>query len=75
MDIRQLLGRNVKALRKAAGMSQEDLAARMDVDQAYISRLEAGELNPTIMTMWDAAQALGTTASVLLREDTIKSAN
>ncbi len=66
MDIRHVLGNNIKALRKATNMSQEELAARMDVDQAYISRLEAGELNPTLMTIWDAAQALSTTAATLL---------
>lgn len=58
MDIRQTVGKNIKELRKAAGLSQEELAARMDVDQAYISRLEAGEKNPTILTLWHAAQAL-----------------
>jgi len=68
MDIRQILGHNVKALRTAAGMSQETLAARMDVDQAYISRLEAGEKNPTILTVWHAAQALGTTPGGLMQE-------
>lgn len=52
----------------AANLSQEDLAARMDVDQAYISRLEAGEKNPTILTVWHAAQALNTTPSSLLDE-------
>lgn len=66
MDIRQTLGRNVKALRTAAGMSQEELAARLDVDQAYISRIEAGEKNPTILTIWHIAQALYTTPSELL---------
>lgn len=69
MDIRQALGRNIKALRTAAGMSQEELAARMDVDQAYVSRLEAGEVNPTILTIWHAAQALESTTARLLHED------
>lgn len=68
MDIRQTLGRNVKALRTTAGMSQEELAARMDVDQAYVSRLEAGEKNPTALTIWHIAQALNTTPSNLLSE-------
>lgn len=46
--------------RQAAKISQEELAARMDVDQAYVSRLEAGELNPTITTLQSAATALST---------------
>jgi transcriptional regulator with XRE-family HTH domain len=49
-------------------MSQEELAARTDVDQAYISRLEAGETNPTIVTLWHVAQALGATPGELLQD-------
>ncbi len=70
MDIRQTLGRNVKALRTTAGLSQEELAARMDVDQAYVSRLEAGEINPTILTIWHMAQALNTKPEKLLGDST-----
>ena len=58
MDIRRLVGKNVQRCREAAGLSQEDLAAQMGVDQAYISRLEAGNLNPTIVTIWHACEAL-----------------
>lgn len=61
-----MLGKNIKAQRVAAGLSQEELAGRMDVDQAYVSRLEKGELNPTLLTIWDAAEALGTNAEKLL---------
>lgn len=68
MDIRQTVGKNIKALRKAAGMSQEEFAARVDVDQAYISRLEAGEKNPTILTLWHAAQALKCQTQELFEE-------
>ena len=69
MDIRYTLGQNVKSLRNAAGLSQEALAVLVDVDQGYISRLEAGEKNPTILTIWHISQALGTTCEALLREN------
>lgn len=59
MDIQKLVGSNIQRLRLAAKISQEELAARMDVDQAYISRLEAGEKNPTLATLHAAAIALG----------------
>lgn len=42
MDIRRLVGDNVRAYRLRAGLSQEELAARMEVEQGYVSRLEAG---------------------------------
>lgn len=69
MDIRQAFGKNVRALRTEAGMTQEALAASVGVDQAYISRLEAGEKNPTILTLWHIAQALDTTPAALLKEE------
>lgn len=67
MDIRRVVGRNIKAVRIAAGMSQEELAARMAVDQGYVSSLEAGRRNPTILTIWHASVALGVVPDVLFR--------
>ena len=58
MDIQKLVGSNIQRLRLAAKISQEELAARMGVDQAYVSRLEAGEKNPTVTTLQAAASAL-----------------
>lgn len=59
MDVQKLVGSNIKKHRLAAKISQEELAARMDVDQAYISRLEAGDKNPTLDTLQQVAMALG----------------
>jgi transcriptional regulator with XRE-family HTH domain len=57
-DIRRLVGENVRRLRLAAGLSQAALAARMDIDRAYISALELGRRNPTIVTLWHLGKAL-----------------
>lgn len=57
-DVRRILGSNVRRLRKAAGLSQAELANRMGVDRAYVSGLELGERNPTIVTLWHLGQAL-----------------
>jgi transcriptional regulator with XRE-family HTH domain len=68
MDIRQVLGRNVRRFRYRAYLSQEQLAALMGVDQAYISSLEAGRRNPTIVTLWRAASALSTSPAKLIED-------
>jgi transcriptional regulator with XRE-family HTH domain len=65
MDILKLIGSNIQRLRLEAKISQEELAARMDVDQAYVSRLEAGDKNPTVATLHAAAMALGVEVSDL----------
>ena len=57
-DVRRILGSNVRRLRKAAGISQAELANRMGVDRAYVSGLELGQRNPTIVTLWHLGQAL-----------------
>jgi transcriptional regulator with XRE-family HTH domain len=58
-DVRRMVGDNVKRLRLAAGLSQAELAHRMGVDRAYISGLEQGQRNPTIISLWHVAKALG----------------
>jgi len=57
-DVRRLVGGNVKRLRTQAGLSQAELASQMGVDRSYVSGLEAGERNATIITLWHIAQAL-----------------
>lgn len=58
MDIQKLIGLNIKKHRVAANISQEELAAGIGADQAYVSRLEAGQLNPTVTTVEQVAIAL-----------------
>ena len=67
-DVRWLVGQNVKRLRTAAGLSQAELADRMGVDRAYVSGLELGQRNPTIVTLWHIARALGVKLQRLLDE-------
>jgi transcriptional regulator with XRE-family HTH domain len=58
MDIRRLIGENIRARRVAAKLSQEALAAKVGVEQSYLSGLEAGRRNPTAVTLWHVAEAL-----------------
>ena len=58
-DVRRMVGDNVRRLRLVAGLSQAELANRMGVDRAYVSGLEQGQRNPTIISLWHVAKALG----------------
>ncbi len=53
------LARQVFDLRKAGGLTQRQLAAKSGVQQADISRIEAGDANPTLATIAALAYALG----------------
>jgi len=59
MDMRKLVGRNVKRIRLAKGLSQEQLAERSGFSQQYISGLEKGQRNPTIISLYELSKALG----------------
>jgi transcriptional regulator with XRE-family HTH domain len=67
MDMRKLVGRNVLALRQARGMTQEQLAERSGFSQQYISDLERGRRNPTVVSLYELAQALSSTPIELLQ--------
>lgn len=58
MDMRQLVGGNVRRIRHAKGMTQEQLAERSGFTQHYLSGLEQGKRNPTVVTVFEIAQAL-----------------
>lgn len=59
MDMRALVGSNVKRLRLQRGWTQEEFAARCGFSQQYLSDLERGRRNPTIVSVYELAQALG----------------
>ena len=69
MDIRQVFGDNLRRFRTQAGLSQEAVAERMGVDRAYVSSMERGQQNVTLLTLWHTAQALGVKPVDLIHED------
>jgi transcriptional regulator with XRE-family HTH domain len=58
MDMRRLVGRNLERIRRAKGLTQEDVSAGSGFSQQYLSGLERGRRNPTIVTIYEIAQAL-----------------
>jgi len=52
------LGRNVRQLRIAAGLTQTALAKRSGMNRGYLSRLESGRQNPTLATLERLAKTL-----------------
>ncbi|MGA9779881.1 MAG: helix-turn-helix domain-containing protein [Limisphaerales bacterium] len=51
-------GRNVARLRNEAGLSQDKLAEKADLDRTYLSGIERGVRNPGIKTVLRLARAL-----------------
>lgn len=68
MDVRRRVGRNLAEFRKRAGLSQEGLADECGLHRTYVSGVERGVRNPTVIVLEKIALALGIATSRLLDE-------
>ena len=59
MDMRRLVGRNLLQCRLKLGLTQEQVAEMTGFSQQYLSGLERGRRNPTVVTVYELARALG----------------
>jgi transcriptional regulator with XRE-family HTH domain len=65
-DFQTFFGQRVRALRLAAGRSQEELAAIANIDRATYGKLERGLINPSLLTLGRVAVALNLRLSDLV---------
>jgi transcriptional regulator with XRE-family HTH domain len=56
--MRKLAGRNVRRVRQEKGLTQEQLSEVFGFSQQYISGLEQGRRNPTVVTVYELATGL-----------------
>lgn len=59
MDMRKLVGRNFARIRRQKRFTQERFAEVSGFTQQYISDLERGRRNPTVVTLFELAHTLG----------------
>jgi transcriptional regulator with XRE-family HTH domain len=75
MDMRKLVGRNFARFRKAKGFTQESFAEASGFTQQYISGLETGRRNPTVVTLFELASTLGVShVDLVVPDDEARSA-
>lgn len=68
MDMRSLVGQNVRRIRQAKGLTQEEFSESSGFSQQYVSSLENGRRNPTVITIYELSQALGVSHIELLTD-------
>jgi transcriptional regulator with XRE-family HTH domain len=68
IDPRKPLGRTIRALRLKAGLTQEQLAEAADLHWTYISGIERGVRNVSIVNLFNIAVALKVRVRDLVRE-------
>ena len=61
------LGKNIKRIRERKEMSQGDICRALDMDRGYMSAIENGKKNVTIMQLERLAKALGVPPNLLLK--------
>jgi len=67
MRLRSVVARNLRLLRRDAGLSQEQLADLAGLDRNYVGKLEREENAPTVDTLESLAAALQIDVELLLR--------
>lgn len=67
-ELQRVVGRNIRRLRRARGLSQEDLAAEIGVHRTYMGGVERGERNLTLRSLERLADRLGVSPLSLLED-------
>lgn len=68
MDINAVIGQKIKDLRNQNGLTQQELADRTELTKGYISQLERGQVAPSVATLIDLVECLGTDMSEFFKE-------
>ena len=68
LQVRQIVGTNIRTLREKSPKSVEELAAQIGVHRTYWYLLEKGKVNFTIDKLEEVARALGVTVRDLVTE-------
>jgi len=66
-DLRAELANEIKQSRRRLGLTQEALALQAEVDRTYVSQLERGIANPSILILHRISTVLGMDLSISLR--------
>jgi transcriptional regulator with XRE-family HTH domain len=70
MDVRKLVGRNFARVRHEKGLTQEQVEELSGLSQQYISGLENGHRNPSVVTLYHLATAVGVSLVELVQPAT-----
>ncbi|WP_154123988.1 helix-turn-helix domain-containing protein [Grimontia hollisae] len=65
-ELLKAFGKHIRVLRQQLNISQEELAANCGLDRTYISGIERGKRNVSLINIFRLAEALGSTPSALL---------
>lgn len=66
--VNEQIGRKIKSLRQLNGLTQQELADRTELTKGFISQLERGQVSPSVVTLLDLIECLGTNPSDFFKD-------
>ncbi|MDO4477567.1 MAG: XRE family transcriptional regulator [Lachnospiraceae bacterium] len=67
--LNEKIGGKIRNLRNQLGLTQQELADRTELTKGFISQLERGQVTPSVITLLDLIECLGTTPADFFKED------
>ena len=67
MNESEKLGKNLKRIRTAKGISQGEISRILEVDKSFVSNIENGKTKPTLATIAKIAKAVGVSVGELMK--------
>ncbi len=68
-QINETIGRKIRNLRNRHGLTQQELADRTELTKGFISQLERGQVSPSVETLLDLIECLGSTPAEFFKEE------
>ena len=65
--INKKLGANIRRIRLEKGLMQKEFSKKVGLDPAYLSNIETGKMNVTVLTLEKIAKALGVKVEELMK--------
>lgn len=67
-QVNEQIGRKIKDLRNRNGLTQQELADRTELTKGFISQLERGQVSPSVVTLLDLIECLGSSPAEFFKE-------
>lgn len=67
MDLRETFAANLRRIRNAKGLSQDDLAYEAEISRSYLSQIEKGSFHVSLKIIGKLAEALNVEPAEFLR--------
>lgn len=68
-EVNRYIGEQIRNLRNRNGLTQQELADRTELTKGFISQLERGQVSPSVATLFDLIECLGTTPAEFFRKE------